>query len=559
MGISSSTGIISGLQTESIITAIMNVERAPITQLQQKQAVFQSKISSYGLLKSSLSSLKASVTALKNPDNYAAGYTSASSNKDILNVSVSDSAAASAGTYKIKVNQLATSAQMTSYSFAENDSTVGTGMLHFKVGDGDKQSIAIDTDHQSLDEIAKAINDADSDVSASVLRVAANDYRLTLTAKETGQDIAFSYQETGFTFDTTVQAGSSAGETMKSQDFASDTTALGITGVLSINGSDIALSGTESLNDIQASVDAMAGIAATVNYDSTTGKYSLSVTNETAEGDVALTFKDNDDASGLSHLLDSTTTVSAKKALVNINNIDVERDSNTITDLIEGVTLNLASEDTTETVTVSVTANHGTAKTSVEGFVEAFNKVITSLNSLQSYNKESGAAGNLLGDSTASMLRSGMRRMLFSSVSGVSNDVNSLSRLGVEVEESGLLSFDSSKFTTAMEANPEDVTNFFTSNTSSSKGIGVQFDSFITGYLDSKRGILTAKIDGYTNSSTKIDDNIEMIEKRLNTRETNLRKQYANLEQLLSTFSSTQSYLTNQLSVMSNMTSQFYS
>ena len=553
MGIASSTGLISGLETDSIITAMMNLEKAPITKLQQKQSSYQAKISSYGMLKSSLASLQTAVSTLKSSDTFAAGYTSTSSNKDILGVSVSNTSTVSNGNYKIKVNQLATASQMTSYSFTKSDSTVGTGTLHFKVGDGEKQSVAIDTANQSLDDIAQAINDAGTGVSASVIKVADSDYRLTLTANDTGKDISYTYQETGLTFDTTVQAGNSNGETMKSQGYSDAGTALGITGTLSINGTNISLTGTESLNDIQASVDALSNISAAVNFDSTTGKYSLSVTNETNEGEVQLSFKDTDDSSGLSHLVDTSTTVASKKALVNINNLDVQRDSNTITDLISGVTLNLVSEDTTKTVNVSVTSNHSTAKTKMDGFVESFNNVIKSLNSLQSYDKESGNAGNLLGDSTANLLRSGLRRMIFSSVSGVASEVNSLSRLGIEVEKTGLLSFDSSKFTSAMEDNPDDVTNFFTTNASNVKGIAVQFDSYLSGYLDSKKGILSAKIDGYTDSSSKIDKNIEAINTRLAKREDTLRKQFNSLEQLLSTFSTTSSYLTNQLSALSNL------
>ena len=557
MGISSSVGLVSGLETDSIITSLINIEKAPITKLQQKQAVYQSKISSFGMLKSSLSTLQTAVSALKNPDNFSAGYTSTSSNKDFLGVSVSDATSVSAGTYKIKINQLATSAQMTGYTYSENSSTVGTGTLHFRVGDGNKQSVSINTENQSLEEIAQAINDAEADVTASVLKVAENDYRLTLTANDTGNDISYSFQETGFTFDTSAQAGKTNGETMKSQAFNSDSTALGLTGTLSVNGTDIALTGTENLNDIKTAVDAIAGISAAVNFDTETGKYSLSVTNDTAKGEINLSFRDSTDSTGLSHLMDSSATVNSKKALVNINNIDIERTGNTITDLIQGLTLNLVDEDPSKTITVGVTANHNTAKSKMDGFVEAFNNVIKSLDSLQTYDKESGNAGNLLGDSTANILRSGLRRMIFSNVSGVSSDVNSLARLGVEVEETGLLSLDSSDFNAAMKDKSDEVMDFFTKNVSGVKGFAVQFDSFLTGYLDNDQGILSAKIDGYTASSSGINKDIEAINTRLAKREQNLRKQYASLEQLLSTFSNTSSYLTSQLSVLSNMTSKF--
>lgn len=557
MGISSSVGLVSGLETESIISAMMNLEKAPITQLQQKQAVYQSKISSYGMVKSALSKIQSAVSALKNTDTFAPGLTATSSNKDILSVSVSDSDAANAGTYKVIVNQLATSAQMTSNSYSESSSTVGTGTLHFQVGDGSKQSITIDSDNQSLSEIATLINDADMDVSASVLRVAENDYRLTLTAKDTGKDISYSFQEEGFSFETTTQAGSSSGEVMTSQGFASDSTALGLTGTLSVNGNDIALTGTETLNDIQASVDALAGISAQVVFDSEAGTYSLEVSNDVAEGSVDLNFSDADSGSGLSNLIDTGATVAANKALININNIDVERDSNTIDDLIDGVTIKLADDDPDTTLTVSVNENYNTATTKIQSFVDAYNSAITTLQNLQAYGGEDSASGDLLGDSTTNILRTGMRRLLFSSISGLSG-VSTLNSLGIEVGETGQLTFDSSTFSSVMNSNPDDVTEFFTRDTTSSKGFAVSFNNYLNGYLSSTGGILKTKIDGYTNSSSKIDNTIESIQTRLNKREETLRKQFANLEQLLSTYSNTSSYLNSQLEGLSNLAKSIY-
>ena len=145
--------------------------------------------------------------------------------------------------------------------------------------------------------------------------------------------------------------------------------------------------------------------------------------------------------------------------------------------------------------------------------------------------------------------------MLFSSVDGVSSSVNSLSRLGIEVEDSGQLTFNSDTFDTAMKNYTDDVTTFFTSEEDGNQGFAVNFDSFLTGYVQSD-GILDSKIDGYTNSSERIDTTIERIESRLDKREENLRKQFQNLEQVLSTYSSTASYLSSQLSAISNLTNQ---
>lgn len=557
MGISSGVGLMSGLDIEGIITATMNVERTPILRLQSNQAAFQAKISSYGNLKGVLSGLKSAITALADSDNFAAGYNASSSDKDILTVEASDTA--SGGIYNLKINNLATSSQMVSNTYLESDSDVGAGTLHFKVGDGEKQSVDISPDDQTLSGIATAINEANLDVTASVLKVAENDYRMTLTAKDTGKDIEFTFQEEGFTFNTTTQATSSTGEKMESQEFDSDTTDLGITGTLSLNGTDIDLAG-KTLNDIQTSVDAIAGISATVNFDADSGKYTLDIENDTAEGNVTLNFSDSDATGGFSELIDDVATaltITAEKALININNIDVERESNSIDDLITGVTIDLVNEDPAETVTISVTGNYNTAQNKVTDFVNAYNEVISTIDSMQSYNTETGQAGNLLGDSTTNLLKSGLRRMLSSSVDGLDASVNSLSNLGIEMQDSGQLEFTSGTFSTAMDSYTSDITSFFSQETTGAEGFAVKFENLLDGYLDSD-GILAAKEDGYNSSISRMDDNIASIERRLVTRENNLRQQYINLEELMSGFMSTSSYMSNQLSVLSNMTSSFY-
>lgn len=555
MGISSSVGLMSGLDSEAIIQATMNAERTPILRLQSDQAAFQAKISSYGSLKGVLSILKSAISVLADSDTFAAGYSASTSNKDLLTVDASDSA--SVGSYQIKVNQLATSAQMTSNAYTENDSDVGTGTLHFQVGDGSKQSVSIATEDQSLSGIATAINEANLDVTASVIKVADNDYRMTLTAKDTGKDIDFTFQEEGLTFTTSTQASTTTGETMVSEQFDSDNTALGISGTLSVNGTDIVLTGTETLNDIQTSVDAIADITATVNYDATSGKYTLEVENDVADSNVTLDFSDTDATGGFSELIDDAATVAAKKALVNINNIDVERESNTINDLITGVTVTLTDEDAAETVTVNVSENYNNAVNKVEAFVKAYNSAISSIDNLQSYNSDTGQAGTLLGDSTTNILKSGLRRMLFTSVDGVDSSVNSLSNLGVEVLESGQLEFTSSTFTSSMNNNASEITNFFTQETTGAEGLAVKFENYLSGYLGSN-GILAAKEDGYNSSIERIDNNIEAIERRLSKREDNLRQQYIHLEELMSGFVSTSTFLTNQLSTLSNLSKQIY-
>ncbi len=543
------SGLISGIDTDSLISGILAVERRPITLLQQKEAGYQAQISAYGSVKSVLSGLQSSISALTESDDFDPGYSATSGNTDLLTVEAGDDA--SAGTYSIKVNQLATTAQMTGNTYTTSTDTVGTGTLQFKLGDGNRISVDIDSSSDDLDEIASAINDSSAEVSASVLKVSDTDYRLTITGNDTGEDITYNYQEEGLTFSTTTQASSSTGEIQTSETYDSDSTALGLTGTLTVDGNDIALTGTETLNDIQSSVDGLSGISATVNYDASSGKYTLAIENDTADSGVDITFGDATAASGLSNLIDSGATVAAEKALVNINGIDVERESNTIDDLITGVTVNLVDEDNTETFSVTVNENHDSVVSKVSSFVDSYNSAIDTLSGLQTFGGSDGQSGMLLGDATAMILQSGLRRVMFTSVDGVASSVNNMSSLGVSFDSSGKLTFNSSDLETALEDNTTDVVNFFTQNTSNKEeGFAHTMENFLDGYLNSG-GVLDTKESGLNTSIDKIQDQVENLETRITQQETLLRNQFANLEQILAGFQSTQSFLTQQLSMLS--------
>ncbi len=550
MGISAG-GLVSGIDTDSLISGLLSLERRPITLLQQKEADYQAKISAYGSIKSVLSELNTNVSALTDSDTFDPTYKATTSNSDILKIATDDTS--SPGTYNIIVSQLATTAQMTGNTYSLETSNVGRGTLQFKLGDGNRISVDIGSGNSGLDEIASAINASSAEVSASVLKVADSDYRLTITAKDTGEDIAYFYQEEGLTFSTTTQATATRGEIQTSEGYASDVTALNLTGTLTVNGNDIILSGTETLNDIQAQVDAIAGITATVNFDAASSEYSLDIENDMADGAVEITFADNSAGNGLSNLINPDATVAAKQALININGIDVTRTTNSIADLISGTTVELVSEDPLETLTVTVTESYDSVASKVESFVSSYNNAIDTLSNLQSFNESAGVGATLIGDGTTRVLQSGLRRLLFNTVDGVADAVNSMSHLGISFDSVGQLSFNSSTFTAAIEGNTTDVVNFFTQNTFGQKeGFAHQFESFLDGYLNSS-GILAAKENGYNTSIERLKGQTERIETRVAKQEAILRNQFSNLEQLLSGYQSTQSFLSQQLTALSKV------
>lgn len=176
-------GLVSGLDTESIISQLMEIEQQPILLLQQDEAFYQSKISALGSVKGALSSLQSAITSLKDADTFVS-ISASSGNASVLSVSASESA--EPGNYQVIVTTLAQAQQVRSASFTGSDQVVGTGTLTLQVGSGVAVDIEIDSDHETLAGVAAAINEADTDVTAGVIHDGNGNYYLTLSSQETG-------------------------------------------------------------------------------------------------------------------------------------------------------------------------------------------------------------------------------------------------------------------------------------------------------------------------------------------------------------------------------------
>ena len=86
-------GIISGMDTESIISQLLTLEAKPILNLQQKEADFQVELTAYGSLRSVLGSLKSAAEGLDTTTELT-GFTAASSDTDLVTVTATSSATA---------------------------------------------------------------------------------------------------------------------------------------------------------------------------------------------------------------------------------------------------------------------------------------------------------------------------------------------------------------------------------------------------------------------------------------------------------------------------------
>ncbi len=141
----------------------------------------------------------------------------------------------------------------------------------------------------------------------------------------------------------------------------------------------------------------------------------------------------------------------------------IESESNEVTDIIPGVTLNLKDITAGTPIKIEISLDKDAAKAKVDGLIKAYNDVVGTINMLTSYNTETSTAGPLAADSTAKSLRAELTSILGANIPGttVSDRFRSLGEVGVEIEAGGKISLDSTKFKEALTTDATAVARLF--------------------------------------------------------------------------------------------------
>jgi flagellar hook-associated protein 2 len=191
-----STGIGSGLNIPAIVSSLTTAYgAAENNQLSTQQTTLQTQVSGYGTFSSALDTLQATLSSLETPTQLA-GFSAAVADKTVATATASSTAVA--GQYSLAVQNLATSAILTSSTAVASASTaIGTGTLTIAVG-GNSTAINITSSDNTLGGIANAINTASNNpgVSASVITTK-DGARLVLSGTTTGAANAITVNQSG--------------------------------------------------------------------------------------------------------------------------------------------------------------------------------------------------------------------------------------------------------------------------------------------------------------------------------------------------------------------------
>lgn len=190
-----SGGIASGLDVSGIVSKLMALEQQPLTKLATKEADYNAKLTAYGSIKGSLSSLQTAVKALAAPSTLTGNAASVS---DTTVLSASASSTAATGSYSLSVTQLATPHTLRSVTDYATTDTFGTGTLHIAIHGGTAVDVTISSSNNTLAGIRQAINDANAGVTATIINDGTTN-RLVLASKTSGLagDIGVTVDDSG--------------------------------------------------------------------------------------------------------------------------------------------------------------------------------------------------------------------------------------------------------------------------------------------------------------------------------------------------------------------------
>ncbi len=267
-------GLGNGLDFGQVVEQLVNVAKLPINRLNQTKTALTTKLTDYTTLGAKLLSLQSAADALRLTTSF-----------DRTSVSVSDgtvltatgSSTATAGTYTLRVTQLAQAHQITNKAAKAVSSTTtdivsgASATFTFRVGSGADQSVTL-ADTGTLDDLKTAINDLGAGVTASIVNTgteASPSYRLVLTSANTGAGSGITIVADQTTLDLTNASGTGGIDTLQA---AQD--AVVVLGDPALNPVTL----TRAANTI---TDAIAGVTLTLNKTTGDGTVNVNVARDT--------------------------------------------------------------------------------------------------------------------------------------------------------------------------------------------------------------------------------------------------------------------------------------
>lgn len=511
----------SGIDVKSLAENLVEAERAPLKQrLEQQIERTQARISGYSAVKFAVQDLKSAFEKLNDASDFASLRVSNSQPAAFAMVA---GATAAAGSYSVSVLQTAKAQRTASMVFPERGMVLNGGQpfsLSLQLGSGAAHNINVTT--TTPGGMVAAINGAKLGVTAQIINTG-NGHQIVLTG-ETGAANTFSLSTSG-----TAPATATV------------------------------LQADENGVNVQAAAQATAVSLRYADPDDPTqtitralqqqpdGQWTLPDGAEPLPAGVVVT------AVAQQPITFAQSVQEAQDARLNVNGLEINRRTNSINDVIDGVTINLFTE-TTGTAMVDMNRDTSLIRDSIRNLVQAhkdFEETLKILGDRDSPVEQFGGA--LAGDSLLRSLRSQVRDMFTTLSTTPGDNIKAGRHVGLSFDKFGVLQLDESKLEEALQTRFDEVVTMFSAGTNN--------QSLTSPNPAGLAGEAVKRLDRMLRFGNVIDDQSKRASDQVRRYQADLEKHEDRMQKLLARytqqFSVMESIVGNSNSMRGNLKSSF--
>ncbi len=443
-------GLASGLDTDSIIKALMEAERRPLERLERTKEFEEQKLDSFKAYHDKLQALNRSIDGLYLGSSVRDARVTLSSEQYVTATVTS----ATPGVYSVSVEQTAQvqkSVSETAYA-TRGEPLFDAGEIRITTGEGEDMetfTVAVTGEEVSLSDIMAAINRT------------GNEHGVTAAIIDSGPD-----------------------------------------------------EGAERYHLVLTGAD--------------------SATRFTVESDTGFA-------------VNETPLQEARQAVAHIDGIRVTSRTNTITDAINGVSLNIEGVTPPDgnPTTLTVEADNEALVEKVEGFVNAYNDIVAYINGTGPEEDREDGAGLLRGDALVTTVTRRLHSLMSTRVTD-SGTFDALSQLGLSTNRDGTVSFSKPAMEAALKEDYEQVVDLLAGDS----GVFKDYRSYLNNITSSREGVYASREQSTRAVIKRLDMDIERMETRLERREEFLSLRFTAMEQMVNMFNAQSEYLSNQMDRM---------